>query len=443
MGAVGQLIANLDVEDTGRALHQQIRDLYPLCRSITGEGLRETLRWIQRSIPLEVREVATGTQVLDWTVPREWSIRDAYIADAAGNRVVDFKRHNLHVVNYSAPISARMSLDELRPHLYTLPDRPGWIPYRTSYYDESWGFCLSHNQLLALPDGEYDVCIDSTLADGHLSYGEYVIAGESAEEILVSTHVCHPSLANDNLSGTVVATRLAELLSRDRHRYTFRFLFIPGTIGSITWLALNKPLLGNIRHGLVLAGAGDAGPLSYKRSRRGNAGIDRAVEHVLRQRGNEYLIRDFEPYGYDERQYCSPGFNLPVGNVSRTPFGQYPEYHTSADDPDFVKADALADSLAFCLEILHVLESNGRHFNLMPEGEPQLGRRGLYGPIGGATEARTFQMAMLWALNLSDGSHSLLDIAERAGMPFGVIYDAAEALTEHGLLKPLPPDQDA
>lgn len=435
MAAIRQLIDSLDTEATGRELHEQIQDLYPICRSITGAGLRETLHRVQRAIPLELREVASGTKVLDWTVPREWNIRDAYLKDASGNRIVDFAQHNLHVVNYSVPVRARLSLEELRSHLFTLPHQPDWIPYRTSYYDEGWGFCLRHNDLLALAEGNYEVCIDSTLADGHLSYGECVLEGESADEVLISTHICHPSLANDNLSGIVVAARLAELLSTQRHRYTYRFLFIPGTIGSITWLALNREKVRQIRHGLVIAGVGDAGPISYKRSRRGNAEIDRAVEHVLRQIYADASIRDFEPYGYDERQYCSPGFDLPVGNLSRTPFGQYPEYHTSADNPDFVQPASLAHSLVFCLQTLDVLENNQRYVNQLPEGEPQLGRRGLYDSIGGATETRTFQMAMLWTLNLSDGSHSLLDIAERAGLPFPVIQDAAEALARHGLLK--------
>ncbi len=440
MAGFSQLLASLDPVETGRGLHRQVFDLYPICRSITGDGLRQTLAWIRQQIPLQIHEVPTGTGVLDWTVPREWNIRDAYIKDAAGDRIVDFQRLNLHVVNYSSPVKARMSLEDLRPHLFSLPDRPDWVPYRTTYYNESWGFCLSHRQLTRLSEGEYEVCIDSTLSAGHLSYGECLLRGDTPDEVLISTHVCHPSLANDNLSGLVVAVRLASILRHASKRYTYRFLFVPGTIGSISWLAGNGDAMKRIKHGLVLAGVGDSGPVTYKRSRRGTAEIDMAVEHVLEQSGDAHQIRDFEPYGYDERQYCSPGFNLPVGNLSRTPFGSYPEYHTSADNPDFVKPESLFDSLAKCHTVLSVLEGNQRYLNLSPRGEPQLGRRGLYGSIGGATDKQTLQMAMLWVLNASDGSSSLLDVARQAKLPFAVIQSAAEALVAAQLLRALPPE---
>src|SRR6266852_2274879 len=305
-----------------------IEELYPICRSITGDGLRSTLRRIQQEIPIEIREVPTGTPVFDWTVPREWNIRDAYIKNAAGDRVVDFRRSNLHVVNYSVPIRGRIALAELKEHLHTLPDRPDSIPYRTSYYKETWGFCLSQRDLDTLPDGEYEVMIDSSLEDGHLSYGEYLLPGESLDEVLISCHSCHPSLCNDNLSGIAVAVSLAqELAERPRH-YSYRFLFIPGTIGAITWLSQNEDAISRIRHGLVLAGVGDPGRFSYKKSRRGTAEIDRAAVHVLEKSGHGFEIAEFSPYGYDERQYCSPGIDLPVGRFSRTPHGTFPEYHT-------------------------------------------------------------------------------------------------------------------
>ncbi|MEU8058733.1 DUF4910 domain-containing protein [Microbispora bryophytorum] len=414
-------------------MHALVRRLYPLCRSITGSGLRRTLEIIGESIPLEISEVPTGTQVLDWTIPKEWNIRDAYIKDSSGTRIVDFAASNLHVVGYSVPVSATMTLEELRPHLHTLPGQPGLVPYRTSYYAETWGFCLSENTLAGMGPGPYEVRIDSTLADGHLTYGEHVIPGRSAEEVLISCHVCHPSLANDNLAGVAVATRLARLLAQEERRYTYRFLFAPGTVGSIAWLARNRDRAGRIRHGIVLACAGDRGPITYKRSRRGEAEIDRVFAHVLRDR--PHTLVDFSPYGYDERQYCSPGFDLPVGCLTRTPYAGYPEYHTSADDPDFVTEEAMRDTLDACVRAFGMLERNRAYVNLSPYGEPQLGRRGLYESLGGRSDTKQTQMAMLWVLNQSDGAHSLLDISERSGLPFDVVADAAQALLVAGLVK--------
>jgi len=417
----------------GQDMHALIAELYPICRSITGDGFRETLRRIQDEIPLTLHEVPSGTAVFDWTVPKEWNIRDAYIKNSRGERVVDFQRSNLHVVNYSVPVSRRLSLAELTPHLYTLPDHPDWIPYRTSYYAENWGFCLTHRQFLALEDEEYEVCIDATLADGHLTYGEYAIPGESADEILISCHCCHPSLANDNLSGMAVAVSLAQELRRQARRCSYRFLFIPGTIGSITWLALNRTRVPFIRHGLVLSCLGDRGAPTYKRSRRGDALVDRAAAHVLSHGDGPYKLLDFVPYGYDERQYCSPGFNLAVGCFTRTPNGQYPEYHSSADNLAFVTPESLADSYARCLEILDILEHDARYVNMNPMCEPHLGKRGLYTAVGGG-QLPGYELALLWVLNLSDGTHSLLDIAERAGIDFDVTRRAAESLLACGLL---------
>jgi aminopeptidase-like protein len=419
----------------GEELYKLVAELYPICRSITGDGVRRTLEIIDREIGLEVHEVPTGTQVLDWTVPREWNVRDAWVADPAGERVIDFQASNLHLVSYSVPVRATVSLAELKEHLFTLPDQPDLVPYRTSYYAERWGFCTSQRVADGLAEGDYEVCVDSTLADGHLTYGERLVEGETRDEVLVSCHVCHPSLANDNLSGIAVASRLARLLAEGpRPRHSYRFLFIPGTIGSITWLARNEDHLGRIRHGLVLSGLGDPGGFTWKRSRRGDTEIDRAVAHVLGRSGRPHQLVDFSPYGYDERQYCSPGFNLPVGRLSRTPFATYPEYHTSADNLDFVGPAQLQESLEVCREVVQVLEGNRTYRNLSPKGEPQLGRRGLYGQIGGRSDAEERQMAMLWVLNLSDGEHSLLDVAERAGLRFALVADVAGALEEAGLL---------
>ncbi|TDD11507.1 DUF4910 domain-containing protein [Nonomuraea deserti] len=412
-------------------MHALVARLYPLCRSITGDGVRATLGILGEHLDLDVHEVPTGTQVLDWTVPKEWNVRDAYIMDPAGHRVVDFRRSNLHVVGYSVPVSATMTLTELRPHLHTLPEQPDLVPYRTGYYAETWGFCLSRRTLDGLGEGPYTVVIDSTLADGHLTYAEHVVRGRTTDEVLISCHTCHPSLANDNLAAIAVATALASRLGTPR--LTYRFVFAPGTIGAITWLARNRDRVSRIRHGLTLACAGDRGTLTYKRSRRGDAGIDRVMAHVLRER--PHTITDFSPYGYDERQYCSPGFDLPVGSLTRTPYAGYPEYHTSGDDLGFVSPDSMSDTLEALWSAVEVLEGDGRYLNLSPYGEPQLGRRGLYGSLGGRSDTKQAQMAMLWVLNLSDGAHSLLDVADRSGLPFGVVAEAAGALEAAGLLK--------
>ena len=336
-------LKNRDSDRYGRELYQLMVALYPICRSITGDGFRQSLQKLQAVVPMTLHEVPTGTQVFDWTVPKEWNIRDAWIKNARGEKIVDFANSNLHVVNYSVPVHRKMRLAELKEHLFTLPDKPDWIPYRTSYYQETWGFCLSHHRWEQLRDEEYEIYIDSTLEPGQLTYGEFGIRGTTEEEVLISCHSCHPSLCNDNLSGMVVAAKLAQQLAALPLRYSYRFVWIPGTIGAITWLALNETILARIKHGLVLSCVGDPGRFNYKRSRRGNAEIDRVVEHVLRHTGDDFAVSDFSPYGYDERQYCSPGINLPVGCFMRTPNGQYPQYHTSADDLSLVKPEALAD----------------------------------------------------------------------------------------------------
>ena len=424
-----------DLNRLGREMHHLISTLYPICRSITGDGVRKTLHILQQYIPLKIYEVPTGTQVFDWTVPKEWNVQDAYVKNCHGEKVIDFQASNLHLLNYSVPIHRKMPLLELQEHLFTLPDHPDWIPYRTSYYKENWGFCLSHNALQALEEGEYEVYIDSSLEEGHLTYGEYYLPGEIEDEVLFSCHICHPSLCNDNLSGTTLATFLARHLNALPRRYSYRFLFIPGTIGSITWLCLNAAHTDRIKHGLVISGVGDAGNITYKKSRRGDAEIDRIVTHVLQSLDTPYSIEAFSPYGYDERQYCSPGFNLPVGRLTRTPFGRYPEYHTSADNLEFVQSVHLIDSWIVYLSVLEILEQNRAYQNINPYCEPQLGRRGLYGAFGGTQDKKNSEMAMLWVLNLSDRTHTLLEIAERANMKFSVIREAAVALWKADLLE--------
>ncbi|MDA8105745.1 MAG: DUF4910 domain-containing protein [Nitrospiraceae bacterium] len=420
---------------TGNEMYGLMTELYPICRSITGNGVRETLRIMKEHIPLEVHEVPTGTKVFDWFVPKEWNIRDAFVKNSEGEKIIDFRKNNLHVLNYSIPVRKKVSLSELKEHLFTLPERPDWIPYRTSYYSENWGFCMSHAQYLQLREDEYEVLIDSTLEPGSLTYGEYRVQGETDKEILISAHICHPSLCNDNLSGVAIAVFLAKALSRMSLKYSYRFLFVPGTIGSITWLSLNEREVSKFEHGLVAACLGDFGRFTYKKSRRGSAEIDRAVINVLKNSGEAYEVTDFMPFGYDERQYCSPGFNLPVGCLMRTPHGRYPEYHTSADNLDLVRPEYLEGSLAKYLEVLSVLENNSRYLNQNPKCEPQLGRRGLYQATGGQKEGKSREIAMLWVLNLSDGSNTLLDISDRSGIRFSAIKEAADLLKQHGLLR--------
>jgi aminopeptidase-like protein len=426
--------ANSSEPELGRELYQLLEELYPICRSITGDGVRKTLAILSRIVPIEVREVPSGTEVLDWTVPKEWNIRDAFIADSAGNRVVDFARSNLHVVNYSTPLRRKLSLAELRPHLHTLPNQPDLIPYRTSYYQETWGFCLTQRQLDALPEADYDVCIDSSLEPGSLSLGEYFVPGETDEEILISAHTCHPSLCDDNLTGLAISAVLARALTAaPKQRYGVRFLYAPGTIGAISWLALNRERAKRIRHGLTLTCLGDAHPFTFKKTVSGDTELDRAVASVLARSGLPHEVIDFFPYGYDERQYNSPGFRIPVGSLMRGRHGRFPEYHTSADNLSFVSGERMVESLRVLRGVLDVLCGNARYVNLAPYGEPQLGRRGLYQAMGGSN-IPDLQLALLWVLNLSDGCHTLLDIAERSRMEFHAIRAAADLLLAHQLL---------
>ncbi|AMN47437.1 peptidase M28 [Steroidobacter denitrificans] len=419
---------------TGDELHAFASRLYPICRSITGGGVRQTLKIVGEQIPLKIHEVRSGTSVFDWEVPLEWNIEDACVLDPDGRRVVDFQAHNLHIVSYSEPVSVSLELAELRSRLHVSNQNPGWIPYRTSYYKRNWGFCLRAHDLQRWRDGIYRVEISSTLATGSLTYGELVLPGASRDEVVIFTHVCHPSLANDNTSGIAIATALGAWLAGRERRYTYRLVFAPGTIGSLCWLKRNENRLARIKHGLVLGLLGDPAPWTYKKSRRGDTRIDAIAEYVISDLDPASRIMDFEPYGYDERQLCSPGFNLPVGRLTRSINGGYPQYHSSADDLTLVRPQALERSLTACRRILEVLEADRRYVNLMPKGEPRLGKRGLYGTVGGQSPAAR-ENAMLWVLNQSDGEHSLLDVSQRAGVGFDTICDAATALESAGLLR--------
>lgn len=451
-----------NISEIGNNMHELMVELFPICRSITGNGVRTSLQILQNHIPLIIFEVPSGTKVFDWTVPREWNIQDAYVKNPEGQKIIDFKKSNLHVLNYSVPIHKKISLDELKPHLHSLPEQPDVIPYRTSYYKENWGFCLSHNQLLKLENDEYEVFIDSTLDDGSLTYGEFFIKGKSEDEVLLTCYPCHPSMCNDNLSGVVLLTFLAKYLKNLSLNYSYRFLFIPETIGAITWLSKNEKNVFKIKHGLVATCVGDPGCVSYKKSRQGDAEIDQTVIEVLKNSGDDYKIFDFYPTGSDERQFCSPGFNLPIGSLERTFAPAFSEYHTSADDTEFVQDKYLGDTFSKYIQVIFKLEENFGKFkindnkkiikkikkssndkifvNQNPKCEPQLGKRNLYHSIGSQIPSQggekiLNQFALLWVLNYSDGLHSLYDISELSGYDFEQIKNAADALEGCDLLK--------
>jgi len=421
--------------EAGKDMHKLIKKLFPICRSITGNGVRETLTIIQEYVPIKIIEVSSGTKVFDWTVPKEWNIKDAYVKNSKGEKIIDFKESNLHVLNYSIPVNKKMPLEELKTNLYTLPDYPDWIPYLTSYYKDNWGFCLTHKQYEKLEEDTFEVVIDSTLEEGKLTFGELYLKGKIDDEVLISCYICHPSLCNDNLSGTVLLTFLSKLLLDHDLKYSYRFLFIPETIGAITWLSLNEDKIQNIKHGLVATCVGDPGILTYKKTRDGDTIIDKVVQKVMVDSGDKYNIVDFFPSGSDERQFSSPGFNLPMGSLMRTMYGCFPEYHTSADNLDFVKPAYLADSLEKYLKIIFILENNTTYLNLNLKCEPQLGKRGLYRMIGSQKTGGLNETAILWVLNQSDGTKSLLDIAIRSNLTFQQVKDAADALYTNGLLK--------
>jgi aminopeptidase-like protein len=417
----------------GEALYDLCKRLYPLCRSITGDSVRATLKDLQQIVPLHLHEVPSGRQVFDWKVPLEWNLREAFIEDERGKRIVDTANHNLHVVSYSVPTDLRCSRTELDGHLHSLPEHPTWVPYRTAYYSPAWGFCLAHQQRMSLPDENYRVVIDATLKEGSLTYGELYLPGSTGRDILISTHICHPSLANDNLSGIAVAAHLAKHFLNQRLRLGLRFVFVPGTIGAIAWLAENERDVPRIRDALVISGVGDNGHFTYKKSRRGNGLLDRIFARRFAATDNS--VRPFFPYGYDERQYCSPGFDIAAGCLMRTPYGEYDEYHTSADNLAFIGADALQQSLELCIGAIDEAQHDVRYVNMNPKCEPQLGRRGLYDQIGAESKSSEIQLAQLWMLSYSDGDHSLADIHDLSGIDSRTLAKAAERLESAGLLK--------
>ncbi|MEM6265274.1 MAG: DUF4910 domain-containing protein [Bacteroidota bacterium] len=433
-----QQVANFGTptaRDHGADMIKLIEELYPICRSLTGDGVRYTFDLLKNHVPVTTYEVPSGTHVFDWEVPKEWNIKGGWIKGPKGEKIVDFADSNLHVLNYSVPVHKKVGLEELKSHLFSLPEHPDWIPYRTSYYNENWGFCLSHRQLESLEEGEYEVFIDSTLAPGSLTYGEVYLPGETEEEILLSTHICHPSLCNDNLSGIAVMVELIKALQELPHRrHSFRFIFIPTTIGSITWLARNEANTHKIKHGLVATLLGDGHPFTYQKTRNGKLEIDKVATHALINSGQPFEIQQFNPFGFDERQFSTPGFQLPVARLTRSTLYTYREYHSSADNIDAISPTYLKESLDMYLKICLILDRNCKYMNLVPKGEVRLGKRGLYHKIGGNSQHMSDQMAMLWILNYADGTHDLVDIANDSGIPFDKIYEIALILKDKDLL---------
>lgn len=412
--------------------------LWPITRSLTGNGNRVSLQILSEIIPLDIREVPSGSKCFDWKVPPEWNIREAWIKDELGNEIINFRNNNLHILGYSESFEGELTYDELKDHLYTLPDQPDLIPYLTSYYSRRWGFCLSHNEFQKLDkSAKYQVKIDADLDEnGSMTISDLVLKGKTDQEILFTTYICHPSLANNELSGPLVTAFIYDELKDKDLFYTYRFVFVPETIGSICYLSLHGGYLKkNLVGGFVVTCIGDKGNFTYKKSRRGNSFTDRAVNIVLSQTEKEYKILPYSPIGSEERQYCSPGLNLPVGSLMRTKYGLYPEYHTSADNKDFISFDAMEKSVVKYLEIVKIMENNKKYINLFPNCEPQLGKRGLYPSLGSQKQKAIEIEAMMWILNLADGKHDLIDIIELSNINYEVIINTVNNLLRKEILE--------
>lgn len=412
--------------------------LWPINRSLTGNGNRETFKILSEIIDLKISEVPSGTECFDWTIPPEWNVKEAWIKNSKGDIIVDFSVNNLHLLGYSEPFFGKLNFDDLKPHLYTLPLQPELIPYLTSYYKRRWGFCMSHEQLLKLDKDEtYGIFIDSSLDNkGSMTIGEAIIKGSSDKEILFSTYICHPSLASNELSGPLVSAFIfSKLKERHKLKYTYRFVFVPETIGTIYYLSQKGEYLkNNLAAGFVITCIGDSGKFTYKKSRRGNSLADKATEMILQQSEDEFNIEDFVPRGSDERQYCSPGFNLPVGSLMRTMYGKYPEYHTSADNKQYVSFEAMEKSVLTYLDIIELLEKNEIYINTMPYCEPQLGKRGLYPTLGSQKKTEDFIKGMMWVLNLADGTNDLISISEKSKIPVKELFPIIDKLIGKSLL---------
>lgn len=420
--------------DVGREMYGWARDLFPICRSITGEGTRQTLRYLQKLLPgMVVHEVPSGTPAFDWTVPDEWNISDAYVLDERGERVIDFQKHSLHVVGYSEPVDLELTLDELQSHLHSLPEMPDGIPYVTSYYQRRWGFCLAHNQRQALKPGKYRAVIKSTLEPGSLSYGELILPGAGKSEVLLSTYMCHPSMANNELSGPVVTAALARMLASRQPRHTYRVVFVPETIGSIVYLSRHRDAMKrNTIAGFVVTCVGDERAYSFLHSRQGNTLADRVAQRVLEDHAPDYQGYSYLERGSDERQYCSPGIDLPVVSIMRTKYGVYPEYHTSKDDLTVISPAGLQGAYEAISKCLDALEANYVYKAKFP-CEPQLGKRGLYSTLsarGSAVSSRVLINFLAYA----DGVRDLIGISEAIKTPLVDCIAVAELLYQHGLV---------
>jgi aminopeptidase-like protein len=417
----------------GKEMYDLIKVLFPICRSITGNGVRETLKIIQKHIPIKIHEVPTGTNVFDWTVPKEWNIKDAYVLYEDGNKIIDFRKNNLHVVGYSIPVSKSVTLSELQEHLYSLPDQPEVIPYVTAYYKERWGFCISHKHREQLKEGEYKVFIDSELKDGSLTYGELIIPGESEKEVFLSTYVCHPSMANNELSGPAVTTFLTKWILSKQRRYTYRIIFIPETIGSITYLSKNLEVMKkNVIAGFNVSCVGDNKVYSYLPTRNGDTYADRVALNILSFKHPDFIKWSFLNKASDERQYNAPGVDLPVCCVMRSKYGSYPEYHTSLDNLDFVSLEGLAGAYNVLKECLILIEEN-RKYKINCLGEPQLGKRALYPMI--SIKSSTYEVkSMLNFIAYADGKNDLIDISNKINVPVWELYPYIEKLRQIDLL---------
>jgi len=421
----------------GFEIHNFAKQLWPINRSITGKGVRTTLDLIKQHLPgLEVKAIPSGTEVFDWKVPKEWHAEEAYIITPSGEKICDFKVNNLHLLGYSTSFEGSMGLDELKEHLYTLPEQPNAIPYITSYYKERWGFCLSQNQYDQLEDGEYRVKIEAKHFDGVMNYAELILPGESHEEVFLSTYICHPSMANNELSGPTVVTYLAKWLSElSNRRYTYRIVFIPETIGSITYLSRNhKKMKEKTIAGFNVSCVGDDRAYSYLPSRNGNTLSDDIAKHVLSHIDSNYKAYTWLDRGSDERQYCAPGIDLPIASIMRTKYGQYPEYHTSLDDLENVVTPSGLDGGYWAIrKAIEAIERN-KKYCVTVFGEPQMGKRGLYPTLSTKKSGEQVRL-MMDLISLCDGENSLLQIAETLNTPIWELYELIDTLVEHKLLQ--------
>ena len=418
---------------TGKVIYRLLEKLFPICRSITGDGVRQTLRIIDEVAPLNIYEVPSGTKVFDWEIPEEWNIRDAYILDPVGKKIVDFKKNNLHVLGYSKSVDQVMALEDLQPHLYSLPDQPKAIPYVTSYYSRHWGFCITHQQRVSLKKGKYKVVIDSDFKRGSLTYGECVIPGKSQKEILISTYICHPSMANDNLSGTVIAAFLAQWIRSAQRRFTYRIVFVPETVGSLAYLSKNFEIMKkNVAAGFVVCCIGDNKVYSYMPSRAGNTLADKVALNVLQLKHPDFRKWPYLERGSDERQYCSPGIDLPVVSLMRSRYGTYSEYHTSMDNLNLVSPEGLEGSYELLKDCIEALENNYK-YRLTCLGEPCLGKRGLY-PLVSTSETFYQVMDMMNLIGYADGNNDLIDISNLIRVPVKELLPLVQQLLSKGLL---------